>query len=87
VYGVAFVDPNLDFWELKFPPPPKWRVDFEAPLQCTSCQTREVVDQSEVEADVYALAEFILRFCSTCGTSTQWRRATEETAEPRKTSW
>jgi hypothetical protein len=87
VYGVAFVDPNLDFWELKFPPPPKWRVDFEAPLECTSCQTREVVDQSEVEADVYALAEFILRFCSTCGTSTQWRRATEETAEPRKTSW
>jgi hypothetical protein len=86
VYGVAFVDPNLDFWELKFPPPPKWRVDFEVPLQCTSCQTREVVDQSEVEADVYALAEFILRFCSTCGNSTQWRRATEEALEPRKTS-
>jgi hypothetical protein len=80
VYGVAFVDSNLDFWELKFPPPPKWRVDFEAPLQCTSCQTQEVVDQSEVEADVYALAEFILRFCSTCGTSTQWRRATDGTA-------
>jgi hypothetical protein len=52
IYGVSFVDPNLDFWELKFPPPPKWRVNFEAPLQCTSCQNREVVDQSEVEADV-----------------------------------
>ena len=78
IYGVAFVDPNLDFWELKFPPPPKWRVNFEAPLQCTSCQNHEVVDQSEVEADVYALAEFILRPCSICGTSTQWRRATED---------
>ena len=75
VYGVAFVDPNLDFWELKFPPPPKWHVDFEAPLQCIACQTLEVVDQSEIEADVYALAEFILRFCSNCGMSTQWRRA------------
>jgi hypothetical protein len=78
VYGVTFVDPNLDFWELKFPPPPKWRVNFDAPLQCTSCQKREVVDQSEVEADVYALAEFILRPCAICGTSTQWRRATED---------
>src|ERR1700733_10316843 len=78
VYGVTFVDPNLDFWELKFPPPPKWRVNFDAPLQCTSCQKREVVDQSEVEADVYALAEFILRPCAICGTSTQWRRAAED---------
>jgi hypothetical protein len=86
VYGVTFVDPNLDFWELKFPAPPTWRVDFESPLECTTCKTREVVDQSEVEADVYALAEFILRLCSKCGMSTQWRRATGdnvgETARP-----
>lgn len=78
VFGVTFVDPNLDFWELKFPPPPTWRVDFESPLECTTCKTREVVDQSEVEADVYALAEFILRFCSKCGMSTKWLRATGE---------
>jgi hypothetical protein len=77
VYGVAFVDPELDFWELKFPPAPQWSVDFEDPLQCTSCQNREVVDQSEIEADVYALADSILRFCSNCGASTQWRRASE----------
>jgi hypothetical protein len=84
VYGVAFEDPTLDFWELQFPPPPKWRVDFRAPLQCTSCQTREVVDQSEVEADVYALAESILRFCRHCQASTQWRRAGETLAAPAK---
>jgi hypothetical protein len=77
VYGVTFVDPNLDFWELKFPPPPKWYVDFDAPLQCISCQALEIVDQSEIEADVYALADFILRFCSNCGMSTQWRRASQ----------
>ncbi len=80
VYGVAFVDPDLDFWELKFPPPPQWRVDFDEPLQCTSCQRNEVVDQSEIEADVYALSESILRFCPTCGTSTQWRRPASERA-------
>jgi hypothetical protein len=76
VYGVAFVDDDLDFWELAFPPPTKWQVDFDAPLQCTSCHRREIVDQSEVEADVYALSESILRFCQSCGASTQWRQAT-----------
>lgn len=76
VYGVAFVDPKLDFWELTFPPPTKWQVDFEAPLQCISCKTFEIVDQSEVEADAYALSQSILRFCLKCGISTQWRRAT-----------
>ncbi len=82
IYGVAFVDPNLDFWELKLPPPPRWRVDFAAPLQCTSCKSREVVDQSEVEADVYALADFILRLCSTCRASTQWRHAEDNVSVP-----
>jgi hypothetical protein len=80
VYGVTFVDPNLDFWELKFPAPPEWSLDFDAPLQCSSCQNREVVDQSEVEADVYALARSILRFCSNCGASTQWRHAADHRA-------
>jgi hypothetical protein len=80
VYGVTFVDPNLDFWELIFPAPPTWSLDFDTPLQCSSCQNREVVDQSEVEADVYALALSILRFCSNCGASTQWRRATGDGA-------
>jgi PilZ domain len=80
VYGVTFVDPNLDFWELKFPAPPRWSLDFDTPLHCSSCQNREMVDQSEVEADVYALAQSILRFCSHCGVSTQWRRATEDRA-------
>ena len=33
--------------------------------------------QSEVEADVFALSESILRYCIYCGTPTVWRRAPE----------
>jgi hypothetical protein len=33
-----------------------------------------VVDQSEVEADVYALSEAIFRYCIYCGTPTIWKR-------------
>ena len=77
VYGVAFVDEDQDFWELKFPPPPVWNVDLAAPMQCGTCMRCEVVDQSEVEADVYALSQSILRYCIYCGTPTTWKRAPE----------
>jgi len=78
VYGVAFVDEEEDFWELKFPPPPMWSVQVDGPMQCGSCKRCEIVDQSEVEADVYALSQSILRYCIYCGTPTTWRRAPDE---------
>ena len=74
-YGVSFVDPELDFWELKFPPPPQWHGAIDSEMECSLCLTRDVVDQTEIEADVYALTQYILRFCPRCGTSTEWRYA------------
>ena len=82
VYGVAFVDEQEDFWELKFPPPQAWNVEVDGPMQCESCKRCEVVDQSEVEADVYSLSGSILRYCIYCGTPTVWRRAPEGIAMP-----
>ena len=82
VYGVAFVDEEEDFWELKFPPPQAWNEEVDGPMQCESCMRCEVVDQSEVEADVYALSASILRYCIYCGTPTVWRRAPEGLTMP-----
>ena len=75
VYGVAFVDEDEDFWELEFPAPPTWNVQLDGPMQCESCKRWEVVDQSEIEADVLALSESIWRYCIHCGLPTVWRRA------------
>jgi hypothetical protein len=37
-YGVAFVDPTLDFWQISFPPAPANEpVQPPIPLTCTSC--------------------------------------------------
>ena len=83
VYGVAFVDEEEDFWELKFPPPPEWNVEVDGPMQCESCTRCEVVDQSEVEADVYALSASILRYCIYCGTPTVWRKAPGAAVTPK----
>jgi len=78
VYGVAFVDEEEDFWELEFPPPPVWNGDLDGRMQCECCKRYEVVSQSEIEADVLALSESILRYCSYCATPTVWRATAEE---------
>ena len=76
-YGVAFADPELDFWQIKFLPlPPQWAQwvgDSDFSLECSLCHNCEVVQQSEIEADVYALTRGILRFCQKCGNATVWR--------------
>ncbi|MBV9886021.1 MAG: PilZ domain-containing protein [Acidobacteria bacterium] len=82
VYGVAFVDEEEDFWQLKFPPASEWNVAVDGPMQCQSCGRCEVVDQSEVEADVFALSESILRYCTFCGMPTEWRQAKKEVSTP-----
>ena len=82
VYGVAFVDEEEDFWQLQFPPPSQWNVKLDGPMQCDSCKRCEVIDQSEIEADVFALSESILRYCIYCGRPTMWRRPSQTVANP-----
>jgi hypothetical protein len=85
-YGVEFADPDMDFWEMKFPAPPDWHNDSDGALECTACHNRQIVHQSEVEADVYALLKSILRFCPQCGTSTAWRQAVADDLTPIEVS-
>jgi len=74
-YGVAFLNPETDLWDIPFPS----MTDFEKKaslvmLQCSGCKTREMVQQSDLESDVYRVNEAIVRACKNCGTSTYWRR-------------
>jgi hypothetical protein len=83
-YGVAFLDPEIDLWGIKFPT----LTDSEKEasrvlLQCSSCKARELVQQSDLELDVYLINEGIVRSCKKCGSSTIWRRATgDDVGEP-----
>jgi len=47
-------------------------------LQCSSCKTREMVQQSDLESDVYLVNEAIVRACKNCGSSTYWRKAIDD---------
>lgn len=75
-YGVAFLNQNIDFWGIEFPPVSQSEKEANRVLlQCASCKAREMVEQSDLESDVYLVNEGIVRSCKNCGSSTLWKRA------------
>lgn len=81
-YGVAFLNPEMDLWGIKFPGMSESeKVASRVQLQCSSCRTREMVEQSDLESDVYLVNEGIVRSCKKCGSSTFWKRATDDASD------
>jgi PilZ domain len=81
-YGVAFLHPETDLWEIQFPS----MTDSEKEasrvlLQCSGCKACEMVQQSDLESDVYLVNEGIVRTCKRCGSSTFWRRPIDEAGD------
>jgi hypothetical protein len=75
-YGVAFLDPSINFWGVEFPSLTESdKLANRALLECSSCKRREAVDHSDLEGDVFAINEGIVRFCKNCGSSTFWKKA------------
>lgn len=81
-YGVAFLDSTQNFWDIEFPVPSEAERQMQVvSLECGSCQAREKVEQTDLESDVYLINEGIVRYCKQCGSSTLWRRASEDVEE------
>jgi hypothetical protein len=79
VYGLAFVEPDPDFWPMEFPPPESFEsASLSLTLECSLCQSHQNVEQHEIEEDVYSVNGNILRHCESCGTSTPWRKAQDQ---------
>lgn len=81
IYGVAFVDPSVDFWGIEFPPGERLANDLaRVTLECTGCRQSVVVQLDAMEMDVYVVNEGVWRFCKRCVTSTLWKLTGEKAA-------
>ncbi len=79
-YGVAFLDPRINFWAIEFPPvSPAEIAAGLLSLVCSSCNTLEKIDDTGIESDVCATNKGVIRFCKRCGCSTLWKEATSVT--------
>jgi hypothetical protein len=78
-YGLAFIDPNLNFWTAEFPPLTPAEIEAGlTPVACSSCKTIEKLDNNSVEAQSCAINKSVLRFCKHCGFSTIWKPVSGE---------
>ncbi|HWZ96825.1 MAG TPA: PilZ domain-containing protein [Candidatus Dormibacteraeota bacterium] len=86
VYGVAFSNPTLDFWQIDFPSPQQEHLlPPSIPLECCFCSERSLVQPTEIESDVYLASQTVLRFCDSCGQTTPWKHANGDVSDsPRK---
>lgn len=74
-YGVAFVDPEIGFWQIEFPPAPQY--EDRSPIisvACSGCGKGIELMYGDYQADVCAIHGGLVRYCADCGLSTLWRR-------------
>jgi len=75
VYGVAFLDPNINFWDIEFPAPTQSEKEAgRVLLECSGCQIRESANLDRIEQDVCTVNEGILRYCKLCRLQTIWKQ-------------
>jgi hypothetical protein len=79
IYGVAFADPEVDFWHMEFPPAQVLPADLiPVTLECSGCHRQVFLQFDATEMDVYTVNEGSLRYCSRCALSTIWKTATPQ---------
>jgi len=74
-YGVAFLDEDLDFWQMNFPMPPSPKErPLELVLECNGCSATVTLLNGDYEFDVCAIHGGLVRYCPKCEFSTVWKR-------------
>src|SRR6185437_13831579 len=77
-YGVTFLDENLVFWDIEFPPPEK-SVDAVVRLlvECTHCRSRELAYLDSRELKEFEANKLFARHCRSCESPTIWKQPGE----------
>jgi hypothetical protein len=79
VYGVAFFSSEVNPWGIRFPSPDDSEETLARTLlQCTQCQSREIVHLNEIELQVFEANRSIQRSCQSCSATTSWTQGSNQ---------
>jgi PilZ domain len=78
VYGVQFLDPAVNPWNIKFPAAPSSDTVGRLLLHCTNCLARELVYLNELELEVFGANQCLSRPCAVCQKATLWKATPQE---------
>jgi hypothetical protein len=82
LYGVQFLDPAVNPWNIKFPAGgPGVEAVGRLLLECGQCQRRELVYLDEMELEVFGANQCLSRLCSACQNITTWKATPQEISE------
>jgi PilZ domain len=73
IYGVAFLEPQVNFWGREFS---SLKSEIKGPpltLECSRCGSQESIEHDDLEVDVYAFNQSVVRYCKECASSTVWK--------------
>ena len=73
IYGVAFLDPNANLWDMELPSVGEGqnaRSSFF--LECASCLTRAQVNLDDIQTEVFESQRIITLSCKQCSSWTVW---------------
>jgi hypothetical protein len=78
-YGVEFLDPNINLWDIEFPPlSESEKAVARVLIECVRCHTRVLSYLNEFEAEVFEANQILSRSCARCTDMSLWKLATVE---------
>lgn len=81
-YGVELLDPNVDLWDIQFPPAEETQAAVgRVLLECVRCRRQELAYLDEFEMEVLEATHFLSRHCSRCNDTNLWIRPTASEGE------
>jgi hypothetical protein len=81
VYGIVFVDPSVNLWQVEFPEVQSRTIAME----CSRCHQVDAVLLSEIEMKILETKHALSRHCKCSNSSTPWKRTDQKVTEPKAT--
>jgi hypothetical protein len=77
VYGIVFVDPSVNLWQVEFPEVQSKTIAME----CTRCHNVDAVLLSEIEMKILETKKALTRQCKCSNSSTTWKQTDQKVTE------